>query len=404
MKIGINAFFFAFPASGSGEYLLHLLQALEQVDSPHDFVLLGPRTLAQGADGRSRLQGAQHDLPLTPVLPYLAQGTPAFTRRNENVEKLVWEQCSGPAAARKAGVDVLHVPYFAPPLAPRTPTVVTIHDVIPLRLPLYRAGTLVTAYMRLVAFAARRATLIITISQHAKQDIADALRIPPERIRVIYQAAGAEYQPIGDEATLASARARYGLGERYILYLGGLDQRKNVLQLVRAFAQLQQLLSIAGQDLTGLQLLIAGVPDKQRGPLFPDPRPLAAELGVSNTIRYAFIEAEDKAAIYSGASLFVFPSLYEGFGLPPLEAMSCGVPVICSNCTSLPEVVGDAAITLNPDDTAALAAAMREVLTNKSLAADLRARSLQRARLFSWSKTARETVAAYEETLARSRK
>ncbi|TMC23576.1 MAG: glycosyltransferase family 4 protein, partial [Chloroflexi bacterium] len=280
---------------------------------------------------------------------------------------------------------------------PRTPIVATIHDVIPLRLPLYRAGARVEAYMRLVARAASKATLIITVSQHARQDIMDVLHVPAERIRVIYEAAGDEYTPVTDPAALATARGRYGLGEQYIFYLGGLDQRKNVLQLVRAFAHLYRQL-----ENPNLQLFISGNPEKKKNePLFPDPRPVAAELGVADKIIYRFVEEEDKPAVYSGASLFVFPSLYEGFGLPPLEAMSCGTPVICSNCTSLPEVVGDAAICVDPDDIQAMAEAMRTVLTDSTLRDNLRARSLQRAAKFSWRKAAKETLAVYEEALAR---
>jgi glycosyltransferase involved in cell wall biosynthesis len=296
-------------------------------------------------------------------------------------------------------VDVFHVPYFAPPYFPRTPTVVTIHDVIPLRLPLYRAGASVNAYMKLVARAAHKATLVITVSQHARQDIIDALHLPPERIRVIYEAAGDKYHPITDAAKLAEVRERYGVGTRYILYLGGLDARKNVPQLVKAFAHVYRQVGDPN-----LQLLIAGNPDKQSGPLFPDPRPVAADLGMTGQIVYRFIEEEDKSAIYSGATVFVFPSLYEGFGLDPLEAMSCGAPVICSNRTSLPEVVGDAAISLDPDDTRAMVEAMCDVLTKSDLRADLRMRSLQRAAQFSWRKTATETVSAYEEAYLLSKK
>ena len=386
MKTAINALFLRAPASGSGQYLVHLLKALAEVDQRNEYVLLGPQSLQQESNTPHRF-------------PYQVKPVPAFAGRNENIEKLVWEQFTCPAAAREAGADLLHVPYFAGPLVPRTPTVVTIHDVIPLRLPLYRAGSRVGAYMRLVARAAHSATLIITISQHAKKDMIDALKLPPERIRVIYEAAGEEYRPITDPTVLAVARARYGLGERYILYLGGLDQRKNVPQLVRAFAHLQRQMGDSG-----LQLFIAGNPDRQQGPLFPDPRPIASGLGMEGQIVYRFIEEEDKPAIYSRASVFVFPSLYEGFGLPPLEAMSCGTPVICSNRTSLPEVVGDAAISLDPDDIQAMAEAMCSVLTNAGLAAELRARSLQQATRFSWHKTAQETAAAYGEAFALSKK
>ncbi|HET8851299.1 MAG TPA: glycosyltransferase, partial [Ktedonobacteraceae bacterium] len=276
MKIGINALFLKFPTSGSGQYLTHLLNALVEMDQRNEYILLG-------------LQPVPQDKRIPTSFPHQEARVPAFARRNENIEKLVWEQLTGPAAARKAGVDILHVPYFAPPLLPRTPTVVTIHDVIPLRLPLYHTGARLEAYMHLVARAARKATLIITVSQYARQDMIDALKLPPERVLVIYEAAGDEYRPIADPSVLAAVRARYGLGERYVLCLSGLDQRKNIPQLVRAFAQLYHQ---PGDP--NLQLFISGNPDKQRGPLFPDPRPVASELGVTNQIVYRFVEEEDK--------------------------------------------------------------------------------------------------------------
>src|SRR5690242_7099341 len=172
MKIGINALFFQYPATGSGQYMLHLLQALSEVDQKNEYVLLGPQPTINQKET---------------VFPYQVRPVPGLAGSNDNIEKLVWEQITGPSAARKAGVDLFHVPYFAPPLLPRTPTVVTIHDVIPMRLPAYQPDARVKAYMSLVSRAARNATLIITVSQHAKQDIIDALKIPAERIRVIYE-------------------------------------------------------------------------------------------------------------------------------------------------------------------------------------------------------------------------
>src|SRR6266567_4260867 len=383
MKIGINTYFFKFPASGSGQYLLHLLQALAEVDQENKYILLGPHPISEKTGTFIKF-------------PHVVTPVPRLARRNASIENLVWEQFSAPSAARKANVDLFHIPYFAPPFFPRSPGVITIHDIIPLRLPQYRTDPKMKAYLQLITRAARKAPLIITISQHAKRDMIDALKIPAERIRVIYEAAGDEYRPINDAEVLAKMRLRYGLNGRYILYLGGLDLRKNVPQLVRAFAQLYQ--QLGDPD---LQLLIAGNPDKQNGSLFPDPRPVAADLGITSQIIYRFIEEEDKPAMYSGASLFVFPSLYEGFGLTPLEAMSCGAPVVCSNRTSLPEVVGDAAILVDPDNLQELVAAMRRVLSDSTLRDDLRARSLQRAALFNWHRTATETVVVYEEALAK---
>ena len=388
MKIGINALPLDDPSNGSAQYLSHLLQAIKEIDQKNDYILFGQRF----SSGLQVQLMKTFEFELQPLRAF-------FGVHNENIEKLLWEQYTGPRAANAVGVDVWHVPYFAPSLFLRTPMVVTIHDVIPLRLPLYQASIQVAAYMRLVSRAAQNATMIITVSQHAKQDIMDALDIPAERIRVIYEAAGDEYVPVTDAARLASVRARYGVGEEFIFYLGGLDSRKNVLQLVRAFAQLYRQL-----DNPNLQLLISGNPSKRKEPFFPDPRPLASELGISDRIVYRFVEDEHKTALYSAARLFVFPSLYEGFGLPPLEAMSCGAPIVCSNRTSLPEVVGDAALSVDPDDTNALAVAMQAILTNATLRDDLRARSLSRAAQFSWRKAATETVAVYEEALARSKK
>jgi glycosyltransferase involved in cell wall biosynthesis len=384
MKIGMNALFYQNSANGSGQYLIHLLNALAQIDTRNEYILLGPRPLPKGT--RTLFNYQEHPVP-------------GLATKSKQIEKVTWEQLTAPAAARKAGVDLLHIPYFAPPLLSRIPTVVTIHDVIPLRLPAYHPNGKIKAYFNLVSRTARQATQVITVSHHAKKDIVETLKLAPERIRVIHLAAGDEYQPIHDPALRATVRARYGVGKRYIFYLGGLDQRKNVPQLVRAFAQLY-----AQQDDPNLQLFISGDPDKTRGPLFPDPRPIAAELGIERQIVYGFVSDEDKPVIYSDASLFVFPSLYEGFGLPPLEALACGAPVVCSNRSSLPEVVGDAALIVDPDNTTELTTAMKRVLTDKNLEADLRARALKRAAQFSWQKTAAETLAVYEEVYSKQRK
>jgi len=389
MKIGINTMFFRHPASGSGQYLIHLLNALAEIDTHNEYVLVGPDPLSESVKQQLQAPFTRH-----------VRGVTGPLGRNASLEKMTWEQWTGPRAARRLGVDVFHVPHFAPPfITGPTPVVTTIHDVIPLRLPLYHASAKAKVYSNVVSRAAHKATMVITVSQHAKQDIVDVLKIPAERIRVTYEAVSEEIKPVEDPTRLAEARARYDLTGRYIFYLGGLDARKNVPQLVRAFSHLYQRLGDPN-----LQLLISGNPDKRSGALFPDPRPVGADLGMSGQIIYRFVEDEDKAALYSGASAFVFPSLYEGFGLDPLEAMACGAPVVCSNRTSLPEVVGDAALSIDPDDLSAMVDAMYRVLTSDELSADLKARGLARAGLFSWRKTASETLAVYEEAVARKKK
>src|SRR6185312_1989099 len=194
-----------------------------------------------------------------------AKGVSGPLGLNASLEKMTWEQWTGPREARRLGVDVFHVPHFAPPLITRSvPVVATIHDVIPLRLPLYHSSAKAKVYSSVVARAAQHATLVITISQHARQDIIETLSIPAERIRVIYQAVSEDLKPVEDQEKLAAARARYGLTGRYVFYLGGLDARKNVPQLVRAFSHLYKRLGDPN-----LQLLISGNPDKLSGSLFP---------------------------------------------------------------------------------------------------------------------------------------
>ena len=224
MKIGINAFCFRLPATGLGQYLLHLANTLVEIDQRNEYVMFGP--------GSATPEDFRH-----PEI-HSAYMTPSWARNNANIEKVTWEQWTGPAAARKAGVDIFHYPYFAAPLLPRTPTIATIGDLIHFRLPHYLEGSIKKTYMRMNMQAAYKAALLITFSKHAGQDIVELMHIPPERVRVIYLAAGDEYHPVLDPAVQMEVRTRYGVGAHYIFYLGGLDGRKNVLQLVRAFAQL----------------------------------------------------------------------------------------------------------------------------------------------------------------------
>jgi len=384
MKIGINAYNFKFPSGGLGQYLIHLANTLIEIDPQNEYVLLSPDSNVP--------EGFHH-----PLL-HSAHAVPAWAEQNEKIKHFIWEQWCSPVAAQQAKADIFHHPFLSMPLFPRVPTILTLPDAMYYLLPEYRSLSKVSRRPRMQAIC-KKAAMVITLSNHAKQEIMDVTDLPPERVRVTYLAAGDNCHPILDPCLRAEARARYGLGERYIFYIGNLDKRKNVPQLVRAFAQLYHRLGDPN-----LQLFIACDTDKQNGPLYPDPRLVAAELGITDRVICRFVEERDKAAIFSGAEVFVYPSRHEGFGLPPLEAMKCGAPVICSNRTSLPEVVGDAALTLDPDDTQALVDAMHGVLTNQTLQADLRERSLKRAELFSWHKTAVETIAAYEEVFVRSRR
>jgi glycosyltransferase involved in cell wall biosynthesis len=381
MRIAINGLFLEDPGNGTGQYVRHLLQALGRIDGINEYLILSPHDIA--------------DQPETPST-FTWKTTPVgrLKRGGQNIEKLAWEQITFPSAAKREQARIMHVPHFAPPLlTQRIPTVVTIHDVIGLRLPAYRASPAVAAYHRLVARAAKHASMVIAVSESCKRDIMEFIGLPADRVRVVLEAPAAHYRRVLDAQRLRAAREKYGLSERFVLYLGGLDQRKNVATLVAAFAAVFH--ELGDRD---LQLFIAGDPNRLgSSPLFPDWRPLASTLGIADNIRCAYIAEEDKPTLYSATTCFAYPSIYEGFGLPPLEALACGAPVVCSERTSLPEVVGRAGILVNPEDPDALGGAIRRVLTSAELRDDLRARALARAKQFSWEQAAVDTAAIYTE-------
>ena len=383
MRIAFNGLFLQDPGSGTGQYTRHLLEALGRVDGVNDYLILSPRDIT--------------DVPQTPsTFEWRTAPVGRLERGGRNVEKLVWEQYTFPAAAKREHARLMHIPHFAPPLLTHgIPTVVTIHDVIPLRLPAYRASPAAVAYAQLVARAAKQTTTVITVSEYSKRDIMELIGLPADRIRVVYEAPAHQYRRAQGADRLREARERYGLPERFILCTAGLDQRKNLSTLVGAFAAAYH--EIGDPDLC---LFISGDPKRLgSSPLFPDWRPLAATLGIADQVKCAYIAEADKPLLYSAASCFVYPSLYEGFGLPPLEAMACGAPVLCSDRTSLPEVVGRAGILVNPEDPDALGDAMRRVLTSAELRDDLRARALAHAKRFTWAQVAVETSAVYAEVM-----
>jgi glycosyltransferase involved in cell wall biosynthesis len=313
----------------------------------------------------------------------------------ENLAKLWFEQVSFPQACLEQKVDVAHVPYFAAPFQARARTVITVHDLIPLILPAYRGSILVRWYTRLVAAGARRAQAVITDSLSSKRDITTLLEIPAARVHVVHLAANEIFRPVRDAHALAAMRQKYDLEGEYVLYLGGFDHRKNLKMLLLAFAALVDDSSLKAR------LVIAGpLPDRESS-FFPDPRAMAERWDLKDRVSFiGWVPDEDKPALYSEATLFVFPSLYEGFGLPPLEAMSCGTTVITSNRGSLPEVVGDGAMLVDPQDADDLARAINALLRDEVQRKELSAKGLERARVFSWKKTATQTMEIYKSAVA----
>ncbi len=381
MRAALNAHFYHHPTTGHGQYLSHLLRAFRRV-APHLEAL-------PACDGAPHVPPGGWPGGWTPALPR----TP-FEPLGGDVRKVWWEQVAWPRLAARAGAQVGHVPYFAPPLRPprHLPLVVTIHDLIPLIIPQYVTTPLVRVYNALVKAAAPRADLILVDSQSSRRDVLRLLRLPEGRVRVVYLAPDEAVLSSPPPGAIEAVRRRYGVTEPFILYLGGLDKRKNVPALLRALATLPR-------DVPW-QLFVSGRLRRDNPRLFPNLPAIAEQLGIAERVRFGFVTEEDKPAMYRAATLFAFPSIYEGIGLDPLEALACGTPVVCSTRSSLPEVMGDAGLLVDPDDRDAFGAAIHRLLTEPDLRQELARRGPPQAAKFTWDDTARQTIAAYQEAMA----
>ncbi|MGC9469391.1 MAG: glycosyltransferase family 4 protein [Anaerolineae bacterium] len=265
------------------------------------------------------------------------------------------------------------------------PTVLTVHDLIPQLLPEHHKP-LNRWYLRwTMPLYCRRADHIIAVSEATRRDLIDLYQLPPEKITVIHEAAAPRFRP---QPLAAQERVRdaYGLPERFLLYVGTIEPRKNLERLLGAWTPLYQ-------EGTVPPLVLVGKRGWLSDGFFES---LEASPARSGVILTGYVPDADLPAIYSAATAFVWPSLYEGFGLPPLEAMACGTPVVCAKASSMPEVVGDAALLFAPEDEAALRAALRRIVGDGELREALRERGFTRAAAFSWARTAEQTVRVYE--------
>lgn len=264
------------------------------------------------------------------------------------------------------------------------PTVLTVHDLIFRHLPEHHKRLNRWYLNATLPLYCRRAAHIIAVSEATRNDLIRAFAAPPEKITVIHEAADPRFQP-QPAGALAGMRAHYALPEHYLLYVGTIEPRKNLTRLLHAWEPLY----LAGE---APRWVIVG----KRGWLADDfYTALEASPARKGVIFTGYVLDSDLPLLYAGAAAFVFPSLYEGFGLPPLEALACGAPVLCSNTSSLPEVVGDAALTVTPTDVDALREGLRRLLQDAELRAELREKGLQRAAAFSWERAAAETLQLY---------
>lgn len=289
------------------------------------------------------------------------------------------------AASYRDRLDVLHVQYVGPPFH-RGALVVTIHDLAFLRIPRSFPPWLSLRLRWQVPANARRAAAVITVSEYSKRDLHDAYGIPNDKIAAIAHGTDPTLAPARDPGAIDAVKRELGITHRYVLCVGRLNARKNLVGLLRAFERVRARLA------EPLQLVLAGPRDYQAHQL---DRAIASSPCRADVLRVGYVSRKKLPALLSGASVFAYPSFFEGFGLPPLEAMVCGVPVICSGVTSLPEVVGDAALTFDPTDVDDIAAAMLAVLNDPGLRATLVRKGRERADHFNWQSAAARTLEVY---------
>lgn len=310
LDIAINGWFAGHAYAGSGQYIDHMLAWIPRVEPQARISLLLPQP-GQSRDVVTRWPGVDPVHVPVPPLP-------------RNLAKLWWEQVAVPQAARKLGADVLWVPYWAAPWWQPVPTVVTVHDLIPLLLPEYRGGALQRLYTRLAARTAKRAAAVITVSAAGARDVVAHLGIPPERVFPIPHGPNQEGDSVGTD--VAAVRRKYNLPERYFLYLGGFDVRKNVAGVLAAY---QRYLQRGGDP--AVKLVIGGRLPQAGSAFAPDPQTIAAELRLAEAVHFCgYVDEQDKPLVYALAVAYLFPSRYEGFGMTVLEAMQAGTPVVTS--------------------------------------------------------------------------
>lgn len=375
MHIAINAYFWNQPYTGSGQYTRQLVYHLNRLISDLTITLVFPQLPGQ--------TGPEAVPPSVNIK--------AVPLRPGHLGKVLFEQRTFPQVCREVGATLAHVPYWGSPLQAPLPIVVTVHDLTTLLVREYRQGVATRFYTSLVQASARGAAHIITDSQASREEIIRHLGVVAEKVTAIYLAAGPEYTPDSNMLLDMAVAKKYNLPDFYILYLGGYMLHKNVTTLLLAYTYVIQAL---GED---YPLVLGGRRPDKASARFPDYEGYIEQLELTEHVRWiGFVDEADKPAVYRRASAFVFPSRYEGFGLPPLEAMACGVPVVASNSSSLPEVIGDAGFALDPDDARQIAGSIIATVIQDELAAELREKGLAQAARFSWEETATETLLVYD--------
>jgi glycosyltransferase involved in cell wall biosynthesis len=363
MRIGIDARLVHYSRAGISQYILRLIQGLAEIDQENEFVILQSRK-------------DKHIIVDKPNFKRVSLWTPSHHRL---------EQYTLRAEILGLGLDVLHSPDFIPPFRRNCKSVITIHDLAFLLYPHFLTKESARYYGQ-IDQAVKRSDHIIAVSHSTKHDTMQLMGAPEHKITVIYESANPVFRPVNDQDLLDQTKRKYRITGEYVLFVSTIEPRKNLPTLLRAY---RQLLDSYKAD---AKLVVVG----RKGWLSDEVFTLVDELKLDNDVLFlSRVPIEDLLYLYNAAQVLVQPSFYEGFGLPPLEAMACGTPVVVSNVSSLPEVVGDAGLLVDPENVCELTVAIWRILTDESLRAALVAKGLRRARCFSWEKTAAQTLELY---------
>ncbi len=372
MRIGIDYTAAVRQRAGIGRYARSLIRALARLDHENAYILL-----SAGKEPDAEPWPANFSLRALPV-----------TDRHLSI---LWQKLRLPLPVEwlTGRLDLFHSPDFVLPPVRKARTVLTIHDLSFLRHPECSSPALLEYLMSAVPRSVARADLILADSQSTQHDLIELMGMDPARIRVVYPAVDDTFAR-SNQAGVAAVRARHDIGGPYILSLGTLQPRKNYVRLIEAFRILKDSSDIPHR------LVIGGGPGWLYEPIYET----IETLGLQDEVRMlGYVDEGDLPALYTGADVFCFPTLYEGFGIPVLEAMACGTPVVASNTSSLPEAAGDAALLMSPTDTEAMAEALGRVITDTDLREHLIQSGLVQCQRFSWSDSARDLHMAYMDLL-----
>lgn len=369
MRIAIDATAIPEQLTGAGHYVVNLIRALSSLDSEHEWIVFAQPHLL------SALTPVVHRLRMIPTRPM----PPPI--------RLLWEQTALPVWTRRLNVDVLHSPHYTMPLMHPVRQVVTFHDMTFFLYPERHERSKQLFFPLMIRASARRAERLIVPSESTRKDTLQYTATPPAKVVTIYEGVDERFFLPPSEATAQALRRRYSLPDRFVLYVGTLEPRKNVDILLEAFSRLHP-------HFPDVKLVLAG---KAGWNVAATLQRIAQMEHAGQAIWLRHVPAAHLPALYHLAEVFVYPSLYEGFGLPPLESMAAGTPVITTNVSAMPEVVGRAGVLIPPSDIHALVAALQTLLRQPERRRHLAQQGKARARRFSWQRTARQTLQVYEQ-------